>query len=220
MTARLVEPPWRFRGFPEEGFRVFAVEDRESRRRAIVDAFHPGLRELSEDLLDRIDPERGAGLHAHLPRLDWPRGYQPFCTWLAISRLPHGYQAGPQLNVGVHAGFVAARYAWDTATDAFGRFEFQCRIGGVGDELHEIASRVGLAFRVYASAPWPEGSRVAFESPHDWQGALDEIRRHGNWFEVGKRWDLPASVDLVTGPALGPACHEVLSALYAVFERT
>ena len=28
------------------------------------------------------------------------------CTWLALSREAHGYQAGPQLNVGVHADHV------------------------------------------------------------------------------------------------------------------
>ena len=105
----LFEQTPNFSGLPESGFEVFSIEDREARRHAIIDTFHPCLKTLGEDLLSRLsppeeerDPEE-TPLHIHLPRLDWPRGYQPFCTWLAISREAHGYQTGPQLNVGVHA---------------------------------------------------------------------------------------------------------------------
>lgn len=220
MTHRLVEPPWRFTGFGTEDFEVFAIPDRESRRKAILQRFHPALKILAEDLLEHLDLEGEPPLHAHLPRLDWPKGYQPFCTWLAMSRLPHGYQAGPQLNVGVHAEYVSARLAWDTSADAFGRFQFLCRFGGVGPLLGESAAAAGLSFRVYASAPWPEGSREIFVSGEDWAGALDAAHHHGNWWELGRRWDRTTGHEVIHSPALGPAAAEVFSALLPLFGRT
>jgi hypothetical protein len=219
VTHRLVEPPWRFSGFRTEDFSVFAIRDRETRRREILERFHPELRVLAVELAERLDSEGGSGLHVHLPRLDWPKGYQPFCTWAALSRLAHGYQAGPQLNLGVHADHVSARFAWDTAADAFGRFEFRCRIGGLGAALETIASEEGLAFRVYGSAPWPEGSRVVFLSDADWAGALDAARRHGNWFELGKRWDLSGEGELIRSPALAAEAYRVFSALLPLIDR-
>lgn len=219
MTHRLVEPPWRFSGFRAEDFAVFAIRDRETRRREILDRFHPGLRVLAVELAERLDAEGERGLHVHLPRLDWPKGYQPFCTWAALSKLPHGYQAGPQLNLGIHADHVSARFAWDTAADAFGRFEFQCRIGGLGAALEAIASEAGLAFRVYASAPWPEGSRVVFRSDADWAGALDAARRQGNWFELGKRWELSEEPGLIASPSLAPEAYRVFSAVLPLIDR-
>ena len=214
----LFPPPPKFSGFRREDFGVFAIRDREARRRAIIDAFHPGLRLLSEDLLLRLN-ESGMPFHAHLPRLDWPKGYVPFCTWLALSRLPHGYQAGPQLNVGVHADFVAARMAWDASADAFGRFEFRCRVAGLGEALTETAEAAGLSFRVYAAAPWPEGSRCVFSSDTDWDGAFAEVTRRGVWWELGRRWELPASFDLVGTPAWSDAVSEVLGALKPLYEK-
>lgn len=219
MTHRLVEPPWRFAGFRPDDFEVFAIGDRESRRQAIIDRFHPALKILAEDLLEHMDLEEDAPLHAHLPRLDWPKGYQPFCTWLAMSRLPHGYQADPQLNVGVHAGHVSARLAWDTTADAFGRFQFLCRFGGVGAVLENVAESAGLSFRVYASAPWPEGSREIFVSRRDWAGSLDAAHRDGNWWELGRRWDLVADRALIVSPGLALAVAEVLTALLPAFRR-
>src|SRR5262245_45369367 len=183
----LFRPEPRFRGLDARSFDAFSIRDREERRRAIVAGFHPALQLLGEDLLDRLNPLAAAKLHAHLPRLDWPQGYQPFCTWLALSRMAHGYQAGPQLNLGVHEDHVGIRLAWDAAADAFGRFEFLCRHGGFGADLAEAASAHGLTFRVYASAPWPQGSRLVFESPDDWAGAFAEVARRGVWFEVGVR---------------------------------
>ena len=129
MSDLLFEPPLRFDGLPADGFRVFGIADREERRRAIVRTFHPGLKILAEDLLERLGPIAAAPLHSHLPRLDWPHGYKPFCTWLALSREAHGYQAGPQLNIGVHADHIAIRLGWDTQANAFGRFEFLARHG-------------------------------------------------------------------------------------------
>ncbi len=215
----LFTPPPRFAGFPPEAFEAFDVPDREERRRAIIAGFHPALEALAEDLLARLGPVAGAPLHAHLPRLDWPHGYQPFCTWLALSRLPHGYQAGPQLNVGVHRDHVAARFAWDTGTDAFGRFEFLCRHGGFGDAVQEAGERHGLRFRVYASAAWPEGSRLVFESQSDWRGAFDAVRRHGVWLELGVRHDLPEAMPLVSSPAFGEEAARVFMALLPLFDR-
>lgn len=215
----LLRPPPRFPGFRRESFDVFAIRDRDERRHAILEAFHPALKLLAEDVLPLLNEAPGAPFHAHLPRLDWPKGYVPFCTWLAFSRLPHGYQAGPQLNVGVHADHVAARLAWDTSADAFGRFEFRCRVAGLGGSLARTAEDAGATFRVYAAAPWPEGSRCVFESPTDWDEAFAEVARRGVWWELGRRWDLPASFDLVTIPAWSDAVADVLLALRPLYER-
>jgi hypothetical protein len=215
----LLPPPPKFPGFREQDFEVFGIRERESRRRAIIDAFHPALKLLSEDLLLRLNDGPGAPFHAHLPRLDWPKGYVPFCTWLSLSRLPHGYQAGPQMNVGVHADFVAARLAWDTSADAFGRFEFRCRMAGLGDALAETADASGLAFRVFAAAPWPEGSRCVFTSETDWDEAFAEVKRRGVWWELGRRWEVPASFAAIGTPAWSNTVAEVLTALRPLYEK-
>ena len=110
----LFRPAPRFEGLPADAFEAFAIHDRERRRRAILAGFHPALKLLGDDLLEILGPLTPSPLHAHLPRLDWPAGYQPFCTWLAISHEAHGYQAAAQLNVGVHPDHVAVRLAWDT----------------------------------------------------------------------------------------------------------
>lgn len=215
----LLRPPPKFPGFPKEAFDVFGIHEREPRRRAILEAFHPGLKLLADDLLLALNEPPSAPFHAHLPRLDWPKGYVPFCTWLALSRLPHGYQAGPQLNVGIHSDFVAARLAWDTGADAFGRFEFRCRMAKLGDALAEAASAADLTFRVYAAAPWPEGSRCVFSSQTDWDEAFVEVARRGVWWELGRRWDLPASFELIETPAWSDAVADVLVALRSLYGR-
>lgn len=215
----LFPPPPKFPGLRREDFEVFAIRDREARRKAIIEAFHPSLKLLAEDLLLGLNESPGPAFHAHLPRLDWPKGYVPFCTWLALSQLPHGYQAGPQLNVGVHADFVAARLAWDTSADAFGRFEFRCRMGRLGESLAETAATAGLAFRVYAAAPWPVGSRCVFTSETDWDQAFVETARRGVWWELGRRWDLPESHPLVGGSAWSGAVADVLRALRPLYDR-
>jgi hypothetical protein len=214
----LFPPPPKFPGFRREDFDVFAIRDREARRRAIIGAFHPGLKLLADDMLLLLNEFPGSGFHAHVPRLDWPKGYVPFCTWLALSRLPHGYQAGPQLNVGIHADFVAARLAWDTAADAFGRFEFRCRVAHLGDALADTAASAGLTFRVYAASPWPEGSHCVFSSETDWDASFDEVKRRGVWWELGRRWEMPASLDLVGTPGWSGAVAEVLTALRPLYE--
>jgi hypothetical protein len=214
----LLPPPPKFPGFKREDFDVFAIRDREARRRAIIAAFHPGLKSLADDALLLLNEAPGSVFHAHVPRLDWPKGYVSFCTWLALSRLPHGYQAGPQLNVGIHADFVAARLAWDTSADAFGRFEFRCRVAKLGDTLAETAASAGLSFRVYAAAPWPDGSRCVFISPTDWDEAFAEVARRGVWWELGRRWDLPGSFELVGSSAWSGAVTEVLLALRPLYD--
>ena len=214
----LLPPPPKFPGFKREDFDVFAIRDREARRRAIIAAFHPGLRMLADDALLLLNEDPRSVFHAHVPRLDWPKGYVPFCTWLALSRLPHGYQAGPQLNVGIHADFVAARLAWDTSADAFGRFEFRCRVAKVGDALAETAAAAGLSFRVYAAAPWPDGSRCVFASDADWDEAFAEVARRGVWWELGRRWELPGAFELVRSPAWSAAVTDVLLALRPLYD--
>jgi hypothetical protein len=215
----LFRPAPRFQGLPAEGFEAFAIRDREERRRAIVAGFHPALKLLGEDLLETLSPLTQAPLHAHLPRLDWPAGYLPFCTWLALSHEGHGYQAAPQLNLGIHRDHVAVRLAWDTGAPGFGRFEFLCRHGGVGDRLVEVARAQALAFRVYAAAPWPEGSRKVFESASDWAGSFAEVRRRGVWWELGERYDLPAAASRVAGTRLGGEAARIFVALLPHLDR-
>lgn len=217
----LFEVPFRFPGLPERGFDAFSIRDRDARRGAIIHAFHPPLRLLAEDLIERLGPHARAPLHSHLPRLDWPAGYQPFCTWLALSHQSHGYQSGPQLNVGVHADHVAARLAWDAATPGFGRFEFLCRHGGLGPVLLEVAGRERLKFRVYASARWPEGSRLVFESDTEIEAAFREVDRRGVWFEVGQRFELsdPADRAVITSAELGKRSTAIFRALLPALER-
>lgn len=216
MSDLLFEPPLRFEGLPTDRFDAFAIPDREARRREILRVFHPPLELLAEDLLERLgSPE----LHSHLPRLDWPRGYQPFCTWLALSREAHGYQAGPQLNVGIHADHIAMRLGWDTRAAAFGRFEFLSRHGGIGDEMAAIAEEHGLRFRVYAAAPWPQGSRCVLESATDWPSAFDEVARRGVWFELGERRDFPAALAWAGSPDMGRDACSILKILLPLYER-
>ena len=219
MSNLLFEPPLRFEGLPAEGFRVFAIQDREERRRAIINAFHPALHELAEDLLERLGPSAAAPLHAHLPRLDWPRGYQPFGTWLALSREVQGYQAGPQLNVGIHADHVALRLGWDTAAATFGRFEFLARHGGIGEEMARLAAEENLRFRVYAAQPWPQGSRKVYESATDWKSAFAEVSRRGVWFELGERREIPEELSWAGSPALGKDACRILKALLPLYDR-
>lgn len=218
-SAGLFDESPRFEGLPETGFEVFSIADRQTRRRAIIDAFHPALEALGEDLADRLAAEAEGPLHVHLPRLDWPPDYEPFCTWLALSKDSHGYQAGPQLNVGVHADHVAVRLGWDATADAFGRFEFLCRHAGLGSALREVASAANLAFRVYVAEPWPDGSKCIFQSPADLLGSLDELRRHGVWWELGRRFDLPEAMSLVSSTAFTAEALRILGALLPLYLR-
>ena len=215
VTGDLFGPARRFAGLPEEAFRAFGIPDHERRRRALVEGFHPALRVLGEDLVEAL----GLDLHLHLPRLDWPPGYRPFCTWLALSPERHGYQGQAQLNIGVHADHVGLRLGWDTAADRFGRFVFLARFGGVGEGLAAVAAGHGLAFRVYASAPWPEGSRLVFASDRDWTGSLEVARCRGVWWEVGVRLDLPSCASRVLGPGLGLEAERIFRPLLPVLER-
>lgn len=207
----------RFCGLPAEAFAVFDNPDRDRRRRAIVAAFHPPLKLLAQDLLERLRPP--FPLHSHLPRLDWPRTYQPFCTWLVLSRVSHGYQSEPQLNVGVHADHVAIRLGWDTRAAAFGRFEFLALHGDLGEEMATLGQRHELAFRVYAAAEWPQGSRRVFESTADWRGAFAEVERRGVWFELGARYDVPAELELIGSAELGEHAFRIFRALLPLYDR-
>lgn len=215
----LFEQAPKFQGLPADGFEVFALRGRDERRRAIIAAFHPALKDLAEDLLVRLNPRAEVELHAHLPRLDWPRDYRPFCTWLALSRETHGYQAGPQLNLGIHADHVAARLGWDTRSDAFGRFEFLCRRGRLADELVELARAERLSLRVYAAADWPQGSTCVLESTDDPGRSFDEVRRRGVWWELGRRYDLPECLPQVCSATFGKEVERVFAALLPTYDR-
>ncbi len=211
------EPREGFTGLPAAGFALFRIPDRRARREAILEQIHPALRALGEELRGRL--ETPWPLHLHLPRLDWPRGYEPFCTWLVLSAHRQGYQAGPQLNVGVHADHVAVRLGWDVEAAGFGRFEFLCRYGGLGEQMAELARQHGLSFRVYAGAAWPEGARLVYASAADWPGAFEQARRHGNWFELGRRYELPEALELVTSRSFLEEAARVLGALCPLYAR-
>jgi len=203
----------RFSGLPEAGFKVFEIRDHVRRRRAILEQIHPALSDLGHDLTRRLRTETDHQLHAHLPRLDWPKGYRPFCTWLALSTHAQGYQAGPQLNVGIHPDHVAIRLGWDVSASEFGRFEFRCRVGRLAPALLTVAQEANLKIRVFASAPWPTGSTVVFESSRDLTASFAEVQRRGVWWEVGKRYELPEQLGLVTTAALADEASSVFAAL-------
>ena len=207
-----------FAGFPARGFKVFLVAHREERRRAIVATFHPQLEALGKLAIRRLGCKSSSKFHAHLPQLNWPPGYQPFCTWLALSLETQGYQEGPQLNVGIHADHVAVRLGWDTRSDLFGRFEFLCRHGGLGRRLIDCTSR-RMKIRVYASARWPQGSRLTFETLTDVAGSFDEVSRRGVWWEIGRRFDLPARAEFVASPEFGREAIDLFEALLPLYER-
>lgn len=214
----LFDPEQRFTGLPREGFELFSIRPDAERRREIIEQIHPSLQLLAEDLLLVLNEKAGVPLHAHLPRLDWPRGYRPFCTWLALSRESHGYQSGAQLNVGVHAEQVSVRMGWDVAADGFGRFEFLARHGSLGPELAALMEQSDLRYRVYASAPWPTGSRCIFDSD-DLVGSFDRLRETGVWWEVGRRYDLPGSLDHLCSPSFGADALEIFKRLLPIYEH-
>ena len=146
---------------------------------------HPKLAALGEDILADFRRRGIEGLHPHLPQLNWPRGYQPFCTWLALSNQPHRYQDLAQLNVGVHEPFVAVRLGFDTSGYAFGRLLFLISHGDLEETFTRIAEPAQLRCRVYRSAPWPEGSRAIYDSGDDFaRGVRIAEREAANWFEV------------------------------------
>ena len=109
----------------------------------------------------------------------------------------------------MHRDHVGLRLGWDASADSFGRFEFLSRHAHLGEAMAVLALEWGFTFRVYAAAPWPEGSRLVFQSGTDWQGAFEEVRRRGVWFELGLRLDLPEHLPTVTSPALGAEAARV-----------
>lgn len=206
-----------FSGLPVHQLDVFEIPDTEQRRQAIIEVFHPPLLALGEELIPRLGPAAGTGLHLFQPRLNWPRSYQPFCTWLVISRETQGYQACGQLNIGMHRDHASVRLGFDTSVPAYGRFEFLCRFHGVGERLVGLAADQDLQFRVYAAAPWPEGSSLVFSSDHDLGGAFDDARMHGVWFEIGRRYGFPERQELVGSRAFLEEAGAVLEILMPVY---
>jgi len=208
-----------FTGFPPGGFDVFSIAHREERRRAIIAAFHPPLEALGDLVIRRLEKDSSRKLHPHLPQLNWPPGYQPFCTWLAFSFESHGYQDGPQLNLGIHADHLTIRLGWDTRPDLFGRFEFLCRHGGLDRWLTDCTAEHAMKIRVYAAARWPQGSRLTFETVTDVAGSFDEVNRRGVWWEIGRRFDLPDQSEFVSSPEFGHTTIDSFAALLPLYER-
>jgi Protein of unknown function (DUF1054) len=212
--------PFRFPGFDPEDFETFRVPDRHLRREEILRVVHPKLQALGEDILSHFRKRGIEGLHPHLPHLNWPPGYQPFCTWLAFSTQPHRYQQLAQLNVGVHEPFVSVRLGFDTAGEGFGRFLFLMSHGDLPQVLARVAVPAGLRCRVYRRAPWPEGSRAVFDSGDDFlRGALAAEREGGNWFEVGRIFTRRDNGKELAEPEFAAAAAEILLTLYPVFRR-
>ncbi|MCP3980904.1 MAG: DUF1054 family protein [bacterium] len=208
-----------FQGLPREGFDLFAIPNRDRRRSEILKKIHPTLKILARVLVQRLSEDGGLQLHASLPQLNWPRDYQPFCTWLALSSLPQGYQAGPQINLGVHADHVGVRLGWDTSADAFGRFEFLCLHGGLGAELAPLAGEIDGQIRVYAAAAWPEGSKLVFETRDDFAASFREVERRGVWWEIGRRFELPAEMDRVCSPGFLEDVCQIFGAISPFYSR-
>lgn len=214
-----VEAEPRFDGLPLGRRDVFDIPDVDLRRQAIIDVFHPPLLALGNDLVPRLQTLAGTELYIFQPRLNWPPSYQPFCTWLAISREKQGYQACGQLNIGMHRDYVAVRLGWDASVPSFGRFEFLCRYRGIGDMLRSAAEAHDLQFRVYVATPWPVGSEMVYVSQTDLDGAFADVRRHGVWFEIGRRYDLPLHEKLVESAAFGEHVARVFESLMPVYLR-
>ena len=89
----------------------------------------------------------------------------------------------------------------------------------MGDLLLSTAEEHDLQFRVYSAAPWPVGSELLFVSRTDLEGAFSEVRRHGVWFEIGRRYDLPLHEKLVASPAFGEHVAQVFECLMPVYLR-
>jgi uncharacterized protein DUF1054 len=212
--------PFRFPGFAPEDFETFRIPDRHFRREEILRLVHPKLAALGEDLLSELRRRGIDGIHPHLPQLNWPPGYQPFCTWLAFSTQPHRYQQLAQLNVGVHEPYVSVRLGFDTAGESFGRFLFLMSHGDLPQVLSRVAVPAGLRCRVYRRAPWPEGSRAVYDSGDDFlRGVQAAEREGGNWFEVGRIFTRrDHSADLAR-PDFAATAGEILLTLYPVFRR-
>jgi hypothetical protein len=211
---------YRFPGFAPEDFRVFHIPDRADRRQEILRVFHPKLAALGEDILADFRRRGIEGLHPHLPHLNWPPGYQPFCTWLALSTQPHRYQDMAQLNVGVHEPFVSVRLGFDTSGSAFGRFLFLMTHGDLPATLERVVVPAGLRCRVYRRVPWPEGSRALFDTGHDFlQGIRAAEEGKADWLEIGKVLTRESAGEELARPEFAATATSVLLTLYPVFRR-
>jgi len=211
---------FRFPGYTPDDFSLFQIRERGARREEIIRRIHPKLSAMSDDILADFRKRGIEGLHPHLPQLNWPPGYQPFCTWLALSSQPHRYQDLAQLNVGVHEPFVAVRLGFDTSGFAFGRLLFLMSHGDLKETLERIAVRAGLRCRVYRAAPWPEGSRAIFDSGEDFLQAVQVAENEGaQWLEIGKTFTRADAGELLARPEFSGIAAQILLTLYPAFRR-
>jgi hypothetical protein len=111
------------------------------------------------------------------------------------------------------------RLGWDTASPAFGRFEFLCRHGELGRQVLGAARAEALTLRVFAAADWPSGSRSVFDSPDDLDGSFDVARQRGQWWELGRKHPLPEALDHVCSAALGREAQALFEALLPLLDR-
>jgi uncharacterized protein DUF1054 len=212
--------PFRFPGFTQEDFTVFQIPERARRREEIIRLIHPKLGALGEDILADFRKRGIEGLHPHLPHLNWPPSYQPFCTWLALSTQSHRYQDLAQLNVGVHTPFVAVRLGFDTSGFAFGRLLFLMSHGDLKEVLTRIAVPAGLRCRVYRRVSWPEGARALYDSGDDFLKGVQIAEKEGaHWFEVGRIFPRESSEEILSSPEFAAAAAQILLTLYPLFRR-
>ena len=76
-----------------------------------------------------------------------------------------------------------------------------------------------MKIRVYASARWPQGSRLTFETETDIAGSFNEVNRRGVWWEIGRRYALPAKAKLVASAEFGREALDLFEALLPVYEQ-
>ena len=76
-----------------------------------------------------------------------------------------------------------------------------------------------MKIRVYASARWPQGSLLTFETQSDVAGSFDEVNRRGVWWEIGRRFDLPARAEWVASPEFGRESVDLLEDLLSLYEK-
>ena len=88
-----------------------------------------------------------------------------------------------------------------------------------GGTFVQAESEIAAINMVYGAAAWPEGSRHVFCSESDIAGSFAEVTRHGVWWELGRRHDLPAALDHLSSPALGTEAAEIFEALLPIYER-
>ena len=86
-------------------------------------------------------------------------------------------------------------------------------MGRAGRRLHRTVGEENLKIRVYAAAPWPEGSREVFVSAEDLAGSFEAVRRNGVWWEIGLKLPCREKSKTIGSAVLGEEVERVFQAL-------